>query len=442
MATEILMPELGESVHEGTVTRWLKNLGDFVKEDEPVVEIMTDKVNQELQAPASGFLAKIIIAEGDEVEVFAAMGILEEDEKKAKKMMAEAPAEKAVEAPKPEPVVEKAPEPPKVEAPAAPEPAVAAAPVAEAPSSVVTADGKKFYTPIVRVMAKEQGVTDAELARIPGTGQGGRVTKKDLEGYIKLRPYIGTAIGAPIQIRAAEPEPTTPEQETQKLKGMRKMIAEHMVTSSKVPVVSTLVEVDVTDMVKFRTKNKAAFQEQYGVKLTYTPFFIKAAADTLMEFPALNSSLADDGTITINNRVHIGVAVSLGKDGSGGLIVPAMRNCESKNLLEMAQDLNEIAGKARNNSLDPSDVKGVTFTLTNPGSYGGVLGTPMINAPQAGILGIYGIKPRPVIIDGMIAVRSIMNLVLTYDHRIVDGATAGKFLKSLTARLEDFEFFV
>jgi len=222
---------------------------------------------------------------------------------------------------------------------------------------------------------------------------------------------------------------------------MRKMIADAMIRSSQVPTVSTVTQVDVTNMVKFRERNKDSFQETYGVKLTYTPFFIKALAETLLEFPIANSSLTPDNQILMTKGVHIGVAVALGAKGNEGLIVPVIRDCHTKNLIEIAKDLEAIAKAARSNSLKTADVQGGTFTLTNPGTYGALFGTPMINAPQAGILGTYGIQKTPVIIDDMIAIRSIMHLVLTYDHRVIDGLVAGKFLATIRDRLQQFDFF-
>jgi pyruvate/2-oxoglutarate dehydrogenase complex dihydrolipoamide acyltransferase (E2) component len=297
-------------------------------------------------------------------------------------------------------------------------------------------DGRRWYTPVVRAIAKENDVTEDELASIPGSGSGGRVNRKDIEGYLKNRGSAAPAAKTP-----SKPTVAGPDQEVVKLTGMRKMIADHMVRSSQVPVVSTLVEVDVTNLVKFREANKESFEKQNGVKLTYTPFFIKAIAETLLEFPYVNSAVGDNYEVTINRVVHMGVAVSLGEDGSGGLIVPVIRDCHSKSLVQVTKDLTNIAKKARSNTLEPSDVQGATFTLTNPGSYGATLGTPMISAPQSGIIGAYGIVKRPVIVDDMIAVRSMMNVVLTYDHRVVDGMTAGMFLQSLKKRLEGFDFY-
>ncbi len=427
MPTEILMPELGESVHEGTVSRWLKKEGDLVKEDEPVVEIMTDKVNTELPAPATGILSKIIVPEGGQVEVFKAMGIIDE----AGSAGATAkPAEKKAEEPK-----------------AAPAPAAAAPTAApqELASAASTGNGRKWYTPVVKSIAKQNAISDAELAGISGTGGGGRVTKKDVEGYLTTGRTTTTTTAAPtampkIEAKPAAPVVAGPDQEIVPLVGMRKMIADAMVRAAAIPVVTTTTQADVTGMVQFRENNKDFFQQQHGVKLTYTPFFIKALTETLLEFPIVNASLQDN-QIVMNKGVHIGVAVALGAKGEGGLIVPVIRDCQKKTLIDIAKDLDQIAVRARSNQLSVSDVQGGTFTLTNPGTYGALFGTPMINAPQAGILGAYAIKKQPVIVNDMIAMRSIMHLVLTYDHRLVDGLVAGRFLAAMRDRLEKFDFF-
>jgi pyruvate/2-oxoglutarate dehydrogenase complex dihydrolipoamide acyltransferase (E2) component len=435
MPVEILMPELGESVHEGTVSRWLKKEGEFVKEDEPVVEIMTDKVNTELPSPASGILTKILIPEGSPVKVFAAMGVIDPDGS-AGAVTTATPEIKEVQL---DPDV----------------PAKQAAASAPAPAAPATDGERRFFTPVVRAMIKEHGLSDAELAGIAGSGEGGRITKKDVEGYLssgRKAPIVAptaTPVVAPTPTPAPAPEPKPapqptvagPEQELVPLVGMRKMIAEAMVRSSQVPTVSTVTEVDVTNMVRFREINKESFQQTYGVKLTYTPFFIKALAESLSELPIVNAQLTPDNQVLMTKGVHIGVAVALGKNGDEGLIVPVIRDCHKKSLVDIARDLDEIAKKARANKLGVADVQGGTFTLTNPGTYGALFGTPMINAPQAGILGAYAIKKTPVIVDDMIAIRSIMHLVLTYDHRIIDGMVAGKFLASVRDRLQKFDFF-
>lgn len=402
MAVEILMPELGESVHEGTVSRWLKKVGDYVKEDEPVVEIMTDKVNTELGAPASGVLTQILIPEGSPVEVFKAMGIIEDGQ-------GATPSAK-----------------PPVETPAE-APAQMAAVQPEAVPATPNKGDRRWFSPVVRAMAASHGLSDDVLSGITGTGDRGRVTKKDLEAFL--------AKGAP----QAQPAAVGPDQEVVPLLGMRKMIADAMVRSAAIPTVTTMTQVDVTAMVQYRERNKETFLAQHGVKLTYTPFFIKALAEALVEYPLVNASLQGDQIIK-NRGVHIGVAVALGSKGDEGLIVPVIRDCHLKSLLEIARDLDGIAGKAREGKLGVADVQGGTFTLTNPGTYGALFGTPMINAPQAAIAGAYAIKKQPVVVDDMIALRSIMHLVLTYDHRLIDGLLAGKFLASVVDRLQKFEF--
>ncbi len=436
MPVEILFPELGEGVHEGTVSKWLKKVGDRVKEDEPVVEIMTDKVNTELGAPAAGVLMEILVPEGGTVEVFKAMGLIDDGSAGA---VAAAPTTVAI--PKTEIADSMFSSAPGLDAPT---PAPAAVAVA-----TEDAGGRKWFTPVVRSMAKEHGISDAQLSSIAGTGSDGRVTKKDLEQFLANGGAKQAAVAATpaafapkLTVPAPAPVPIAgPDVEVVPLAGMRKMIAEAMTRSSQIPVVSTLTEVDVTNMVSFREKNKETFQTQFGVKLTYTPFFIKAITEALLEFPLLNAALHADNTIHKSKAVHMGIAVSLGAKGDEGLIVPVIRDCQSKSLIDLAKDLEAIAAKARKNQLSIADVQGGTFTLTNPGSYGALLGTPMINAPQSGILGTYTIKKVPSIINDMIAIRSVMNLVLTYDHRLVDGLLAGKFLQSLKAKLENFEFF-
>lgn len=418
MAVEILMPELGESVHEATVSKWLKQVGDHVKEDEPIVEIMTDKVNTELPAPATGILSKILIPEGGSVKVFAPMGIIAEE---GEELLDDKPAE--------------------------PAPAAASAPVsAPAPAAPAGDQSRRgWLTPVVRAMAEKHGLTDADLQAIRGTGEGGRITKRDVEAYIaagKATPLRTppTPISAPAPVSAPAPAAAAPAQVVP-LAGMRKMIAEAMVRSAQVPTVSTVTQVDVTRMVQFRERNKDEFFAQHGVKLTYTPFFLKAATEALLEFPLVNASLGADNQIAMHQSVNLGIAVALGEKGDQGLIVPVIRNAESKSIVELAKEVERLAKAARAGTLTVADVQGATFTVTNPGTYGALFGTPMINAPQAGILGTYAIQKMPVVIDDMIAIRSIMHLVLTYDHRLVDGLLAGRFLASIRDRLQNFDFW-
>jgi pyruvate/2-oxoglutarate dehydrogenase complex dihydrolipoamide acyltransferase (E2) component len=449
MAEPILMPELGESVHEGTVSRWLKKEGDPVKEDEPVVEIMTDKVNTELQAPASGVLLKILVPEGENVEVFKPLGyigqageVIDENGSPTKQPSEPAPAEASA-------------------LPTQQEPTVAPT---EGPKE------RKWFSPVVRAMMREHGLSEDEVSRIHGSGEGGRVTKADLEAYLAAKgtvPAPAVTPPAPVETPRVEtpppivvsesrpafqqpasepkPEPAAPaavagDDETIRLTGMRRAIAEAMNRAHSIPSVTTVTEVNVSRLVEFRTANKESFQEMYGVRLTYTPFFIKAATEALLKYPMLNSVFHDDYSVTVHRRVNMGVAVALG-DGSQGLVVPVIRDCQSKTLVEIARDLEAIANKARSGALEISDMQGATFSLTNPGSYGALFGTPMIPPGQAGILGTYAIKHTPVAENGMIAIRPIMYLVLSYDHRLVDGALAGMFLKDVRERLERFDFF-
>ncbi|MBV6504061.1 MAG: Dihydrolipoyllysine-residue succinyltransferase component of 2-oxoglutarate dehydrogenase complex [Fimbriimonadales bacterium] len=418
------MPELGESVHEGTVSKWLKQVGDSVKEDEPVVEIMTDKVNTELQAPASGVLLKILIPEGENVKVFQPLGLIGAPDEAGASM----PAERT--------------------APPREEPKVVPQPVAAAPAAAPTS-GRRWYTPVVRSIAKKHGLSADALERINGTGEGGRVTKRDVENYLGTSAALSAPQPSPPtptiepQVSVATPPapaaPTTAE-EVIVLTGMRKAIAETMTKAQAIPAVTTITDVDCSKLVAFRTANRDSFQEMYGVKLTYTPFFIKAAVDALLELPIVNASYQDDARLVIHHDVHIGVAVALG-DGSQGLIVPVIRDAHKKSLIEIARDLDSIASKARENRLSLPEVQGATFSITNPGTYGALFGTPMIPPGQAGILGTYAIRETPVVVNGMIAIRPVMHLVLTYDHRIIDGMVAGRFLKSIRDRLENFDFF-
>lgn len=446
MPVEIIAPESGEGVHEVTLTTWLKDVGDAITIDEPLYEIMTEKVNFTIDAPTSGTLVAKFFGDGSDIAPFTIVGLIEEDAAKAKELIEKGvnPADYGVEGADPQPTdkTESKSEPAAKESakeePAREEPAATQEPVDDG--------SRKFYTPAVRAIAKDEGISEAELGRISGSGHGGRVTKKDLESYLANRSIQvdqrGKSLIDSVNIGSfgSAPSGATGEARTEKLAGMRKMIADAMERGHQVPVVSTLIEVDVTKLVDFRNQNKQMFEDTYGVRLTFTPFFIKATTESLLEYPYLNASLSDDKQISIHGEVNMGVAVSLGEGGKDGLIVPVIKNCESKSLVDISRDLEVIAKKARSNDLETSDVMGGTFTLTNPGSYGAVLGTPMITSTQTGILGTYGINKRAVVIDDMIAIRSIMNLVLTYDHRIVDGLQAGQFLQALKKRLENVDF--
>lgn len=445
MAVAVIMPELGESIVEGTIVRWLKQEGDSVQEDEPIVEIMTDKVNTELPAPASGVLQQILAPANATVKVGQELALIATASESAA-ATAEPPAA-------PAPVSA----PPPVEAVGfyggADEPAPVATPAPAVPTrtdgQTRTATGQPFISPVVSKIAREHGISHEELLTIPGTGTGGRVTRKDIEAYLaqrKAEPKPAPAPApapAPQPVAAPAPQPVAPREgeEIIPLVGMRKVIAEHLTKSYQTAVhVTTVIQVDVSKLVEFRERNKESFQQQYGVRLTYTPFFVKACTDALLEFPMMNATLQDD-QILVRHYVHMGVAVALGEQGEEGLIVPVIRDAHKKSLIDIARDLEDIAKRARNKSIGVAEVQGATFTLTNPGSYGALIGTPIINHPQTAILGTYAIVKQPIVIDDMIAIRPMMNLCLSYDHRLIDGMYAGRFLQRVKRAIELFEFF-
>ena len=441
MAVAVIMPELGESIVEGTIVRWLKQEGESVQEDEPIVEIMTDKVNTELPAPASGILQQILAAEGATVKVGQELALIAAASEVA------TPAEPAVPTP--------ATAPPPVEAVgfygSVEEPTLVATP-APTPATPPRADGQTrsatgqpFISPVVSKIAREHGISHEELLTIPGTGTGGRVTRKDIEAYIAQRKAAPKPAPAPAPqpVAAPAPQPVAPREgeELIPLVGMRKVIAEHLTKSYQTAVhVTTVIQVDVSKLVEFRGRNKESFQQQHGVRLTYTPFFVKACTDALLEFPMLNATLQDD-QILVRHYVHLGVAVALGERGEEGLIVPVIRDAHKKSLIDIARELEDIATRARNKTIGVAEVQGATFTLTNPGSYGALIGTPIINYPQTAILGTYAIVKQPIVIDDMIAIRPMMNLCLSYDHRLIDGMYAGRFLQRVKRAIESFEFF-
>jgi pyruvate dehydrogenase E2 component (dihydrolipoamide acetyltransferase) len=438
MAVAVIMPELGESIVEGTIVRWLKHEGDSVQEDEPIVEIMTDKVNTELPAPASGILQQILAAEGATVTVGQELALI------ASASEAATPAEPAAPTPTTAPPPVEAvgfyggEEPAPVAAPAPPTP-----PRADGQSR--SASGQPFISPVVSKIAREHGISHEELLTIPGTGTGGRVTRKDIEAYIAQRKATPAPKPAPAPqpVAAPAPPPVAPREgeEVIPLVGMRKVIAEHLTKSYQTAVhVTTVIQVDVSKLVEFRGRNKESFQQQHGVRLTYTPFFVKACTDALLEFPMLNATLQDD-QIIVRHYVHLGVAVALGERGEEGLIVPVIRDAHKKSLIDIARELEDIATRARNKTIGVAEVQGATFTLTNPGSYGALIGTPIINYPQTAILGTYAIVKQPIVIDDMIAIRPMMNLCLSYDHRLIDGMYAGRFLQRVKRAIESFEFF-
>ncbi len=454
-AVDVVMPQMGVSVSEGTITRWLKQEGEQIEADEPLLEISTDKVDTEVPSPASGTLTQILVQEGETVDVGTKLGQIGG-------AAAEAPAEAAEPEP-PTPAAEEAakPEPPAPES--AGTPPAAEQPAQPAPSG----NGKAFVSPVVARIASEHGV---DPSQVPGTGSGGRVTKKDILAFVESggaqqqQPHEQPAAAperaqaeapaalAPTKEPAPPPKPpapapvaageTLPGETVEPITAMRRGIAEHMRRSLDTSAhVTSAIEVDFSRIVAVRDKLKQEYQAAYGVNPTYLAFVAKASVETLRDYPYVNAEMRGDSIVT-RSFVNLGIAVELAE--GKGLIVPVLRNAEGLNLLGLARGIAEIAAKARNKQLVPDDVQGGTFTITNPGGYGTFHGTPVISQPQSAILGTYALVKRPWVVEDelgqdVIAIRPLMNITLTYDHRLVDGALAGRFLHDLRERLEGWE---
>jgi 2-oxoglutarate dehydrogenase E2 component (dihydrolipoamide succinyltransferase) len=432
---EIIMPKMGESIIEATITKWLKNPGDTIAEDDSLAEIATDKVDSEIPSPVEGTMKELLYNEGDVVPVGKVIAIIEmegdeEQEEKISEAVETTQETKYATAPKED-----------KEKPAA----------VEKPGDFSAAS--RFYSPLVKSIAKTESVSVSELEKIKGSGNDNRVTKDDLLQYLKDRkdqkaPTAVTPAAkspAPVAQSAApkmEAPKVSPSQgdEIVEMDRMRKLIADHMVMSKQVsPHVTSFIEVDVTNIVNWRNSVKDTFQKREGQKITYTPIFIEATARVLREFPMINASL--DGTrIILRKRINIGMATAL---PNGNLIVPVIKDADELNMLGMAKRVNDLANRARNNKLDPDEIQGGTFTVTNFGSFESLTGTPIINQPQLAILGLGAIKKRPVVLEtaqgDVIAIRHIMILSLAYDHRVVDGALAGMYLRSLRDYMESFD---
>jgi 2-oxoglutarate dehydrogenase E2 component (dihydrolipoamide succinyltransferase) len=424
---DVIMPQMGESIAEGTITRWIKKVGDAVERDEPIFEISTDKVDAEIPAPSAGVLAEIKVAEGETVEVDTVVAVLETDAAAAAEAApAEAPA---AEAPAAEtPAAEAEPEP-AAPAPAS-APAAPAAPVAApAGAEVVSLEElrRTRSSPVVRKIAAEHRI---DIRQVQGSGIQGRVTKKDILAFVEA----GGAAAAPA---AAPPAPAAyvgvpGKRETMSV--MRQKIAEHMIVSRRTSAhVTTVFEVDLDNVAKQRAEKGAEFQARNGVKLTYTPIIAAAAVESLRDFPVVNASM-DGNEVVYHQHVNLGVAVAL----EWGLIVPVVKGADEKNLVGLARSITDVAERARTKKLQPDEVQGGTFTITNPGIYGGLFGTPIINQPQVAILGVGGIEKRPVVINDAIAIHTMCYLALSFDHRLIDGAVADQFMANLKQRLETF----
>jgi 2-oxoglutarate dehydrogenase E2 component (dihydrolipoamide succinyltransferase) len=435
---ELLLPKMGESVAEATIIKWVKSEGEAVKADEPIIEIATDKVDSEVPSPEDGILLKCLVKEGDVVQVGQPIAIIQTGAAEA----AVAPA------------------------PAAASPAPAAAPMADIPfvpaadSSAPIVSGDRFYSPLVKNMAKAEGIAQAELDAIPGTGQGGRVTKDDLKNYLANRgnraaaPVVAAAPAATPAPADAQPAVDAPAKEAPKkpsisvngndeivqMDRMRKLIADHMVMSKHVsPHVTSYVEADMTNVVMWRDKVKKSFEVKEKTKLTFTPIFIEAVAKAIKDFPGVNASV-DGDKIILRGDINIGMATAL---PSGNLIVPVIKNADQLNLVGIAKKVNDLADRARNNKLSPDEIQGGTYTLTNVGSFGNVMGTPIINQPQVAILAVGAIRKKPAVIEtpagDFIGIRHMMFLSHSYDHRIVDGALGGMFVKRVADYLENWD---
>jgi pyruvate dehydrogenase E2 component (dihydrolipoamide acetyltransferase) len=454
-AIDVVMPQMGVSVSEGTVTKWLKQEGEQVEADESLLEISTDKVDTEVPSPASGTLTQIIVQEGETVEVGTKLAVIGGD--------GAAPAPKE-DVPEPATAQAAAESAAVSDAPATPPTAdmVEEAQPAPAPASEMTAEdapstnGKTFVSPVVAKIASEHGV---DPSQVPGTGRGGRVTKKDILGFIEsggppaqpaapAQPEAPKApapapptVKAPVPV-AASPAAAQVGESFEPMTAMRKGIAEHMRRSLDTSAhVTSSIEVDMSKVSAIRSKLKKEYQQSYGVNPTYLIFVARAATETLREYPWVNGEIRGDQIVT-RSYVNLGFAVEL-QDGKG-LIVPVVKNAETLNLLGMAKAVTDIAQRARDKKLLPDEVQGGTFTITNPGGYGTFHGTPVISQPQAAILGTYAVVKRAWVIqddigEDVIAIRPIMNLTLTYDHRLVDGALAGRFLRDLREKLETWD---
>ncbi|SHF20765.1 2-oxoglutarate dehydrogenase E2 component [Fodinibius roseus] len=451
---EVQMPQMGESVMEGTVIEWTKKVGDPVEEDEALLEIATDKVDTEVPSPQAGTLVEILAEEGDTIEVGQTIAVIATG-----KAAAAAGSEKET--------TDEKEAAPQASASAKEGTADEAPPEGTEPQRIGS-DGR-FYSPLVRSIAKEEGVSQEELEMIEGSGQGGRVSKEDIMNYLEKRksgeveepekagdkePVQTEARQkqAPVEgqqrsISAGELDIQRPSQnvETIKMDRMRKTIARHMIRSKQTSAhVTTFSEVDVTKLVRWREEHKAEFKERAGVKLTYTPLFIEKIIQAIREFPLINSSVdSENDQILLKKDINFGLAVALGEGGKGGLIVPVIKHAQEKNLVGLANAVYDLAVKARNKDLSPDDLVGGTITLTNYGSVGNLMGTPIINQPQVAIIGTGTIEKRPVVREteegDVIAIRHMMYLSMSYDHRIIDGAHGGAFLNRVKQLLEDFD---
>jgi 2-oxoglutarate dehydrogenase E2 component (dihydrolipoamide succinyltransferase) len=414
MPTDIVMPQMGESIFEGTITKWLKKPGDKVQRDEPLFEISTDKVDAEIPAPASGVLRDIKVGEGNTVQVNTVVGTIAGD--------GEASAAPAPAAAKP--AAQPAPAPAKPQA--APPKAATPAPAPAAPGpEEADEDDHARSSPLVRKIARENNVN---LSQVSGTGLGGRITKQDIMAFLE-HPGAASAASVPAPARpSAAPAPAAIPSESVPMTKMRQIIAQRMIESRRTSAhVHAMFEVDITKIVQLRNKTKSAFEQRHGARLTFMPFFVRAAIIALQQFPIVNASIEGE-TIRYHRHVNVGIAVAL----DWGLIVPVLKNADELNFLGLQRGISDLGERARNKKLKPDEVEGSTFTVTNPGQFGAVFGLPIINQPNSAIMGVGGITKAPLVVtdaegNDSIAIRSVVHLTLGYDHRLIDGAVADQF---------------
>jgi 2-oxoglutarate dehydrogenase E2 component (dihydrolipoamide succinyltransferase) len=477
MATEIIMPQMGESIAEGTITKWLKKVGDTVKRDEPIFEISTDKVDAEIPSPVAGTLVEIKVPEGATVAINTVVGVIGEAGEKAASAPAQAPAPapapsapappaaapqaapapaaaKPAAPPAPAPPV-RAPEPAPAPRPAAPAPAPPARPAAAGGGQVESIEERirQRSSPLVRKIAQENAI---EIGDVEGTGIHNRVTKNDILSYLENRKVAAapsrssTAPAAAPEVGRAEPaEAPLPRpaiavsdrDEVVAMSKIRKITAENMILSKRTSAhVTTVFQVDYTNISRIRQKHKEAFLEKNGVKLTYLPFIFRSAIQALRQFPQVNASI-DGENIVYHKDIHLGMAVAL----DWGLIVPVIKNADEKSILGLARASQDLAERARTKRLKPEEIQGGTFTVTNPGVFGSLFGTPIIPQPQVAILGVGTIEKRPVVVadeegNDALGIRTVGYLALSFDHRLIDGADADKFMASVKTTLESGEF--
>src|SRR5881397_3658606 len=430
MPTDIVMPQMGESIFEGTITKWLKKPGDKVQRDEPLFEISTDKVDAEIPAPASGVLQDIKVAEGTTVQVNTVVGTIAADGESA------SAASKPVAAPQPAP----APAEKNASAPPKAAPSQAEQQPAPAPAPAHEEEDHARSSPLVRKIAREHNVN---LSQVSGTGLGGRITKQDIMAFLERTEATAPGASAPAPARAPQPPaPAAPAPIPGDLvpaTQMRKIIAQRMIESRRTSAhVHSMFEVDLTRIVNLRNKLKAGFEQRHGARLTFMPFFVRAAIIALQQFPIVNASMEGE-SIRYHRHVNMGIAVAL----DWGLIVPVLKNADDLNFLGLQRGITDLGKRARSKKLKPEEVEGSTFTITNPGQFGAVFGLPIINQPNSAIMGVGGIAKVPLVVtdaDGndSIAIRSVVHLTLGYDHRLIDGAVADQFMALVKRTLENW----